>query len=178
MDINTIISIIQNHGKISFTIILLIVLNLFEISPIKINPITFIKNILFRPIKRSIKEIYMEESAPFVEQIKNTLDEHMHKIDERYTQLENNMNSKIDNIEEKNLERFALSDRAKILQFGDELLDGSKKSKDSFKHIFLTIKMYDEYCKNHPDFENHITLNHSNLIRKIYNERLNNNDFL
>ena len=75
-------------------------------------------------------------------------------------------------------EQSAISARARILRFGDEVLHGQKHSKDHFDSILRDAKLYEIYCSTHKDFENGVTEVIIDRIKAVYHERLEKNDFL
>ena len=85
---------------------------------------------------------------------------------------------KIESLEEKSDERDALNSRVRILRFLDELLEGRRHTKDSFDQCMSDITSYEHYCENHSDFKNNQTEATVTHIKKIYAERLEHNDFL
>lgn len=48
----------------------------------------------------------------------------------------------------------ALQARRRILRFNDELLNGTKHTKETFDDVLSDIDIYDTYCNAHPDFKN------------------------
>lgn len=72
----------------------------------------------------------------------------------------------------------AIGCRARILRFGDELLQSKRHSKEHFDQILLDITAYEQYCAAHPDFANSVAIMTIRHIKDVYAERLNKNDFL
>lgn len=128
--------------------VLVVVLTLLQIAPIKINPWGAIS----KAIGRAINQDLMEK----ISDLENKLDHLKHETDE---------------------ER-AVSCRARILRFGDEVLHGQRHTKDHFGQILLDIKKYEDYCRDHPEFQNGVTEPTSERIKSVYRERLEKNDFL
>lgn len=75
-------------------------------------------------------------------------------------------------------ENRAFEARSKILWFGDELRNGIRHSQDNYRHIFLAVKLYENYTNQHPEFENGITAPTISFIRETYAQCLKRNDFL
>lgn len=73
-------------------------------------------------------------------------------------------------MEDRELDRAILA-RTHILRFNDELENGMHHSKDYFRQQILDIDTYEEYCRNHPDFANGLTVMASKYIKSEY-ERL------
>lgn len=74
-------------------------------------------------------------------------------------------------MEDRMDERDAIQARTHILRFNDELENGMKHSKDYFRQQILDIDTYEDYCRNHPDFANGLTVMASKYIKSEY-ERL------
>ena len=87
------------------------------------------------------------------------------------------LDRKIDTVEAKGDERFAISSRVRILRFEDELQEGRKHSKDSWDQVMSDIDYYDKYCETHEGFRNHQTTATVEHIDQCYRERLAKRDF-
>jgi hypothetical protein len=85
---------------------------------------------------------------------------------------------KLDNLENKVDEGQAITSRARILRFGDELRIKIPHSKESYDQILDDIKRYNQYCIEHPKFENDKTVLTSQIIETKYKEHLLGNTFL
>ena len=68
--------------------------------------------------------------------------------------------------------------RQRILRFNDELLFGRRHSKEHFDEVLEDIDMYERYCNEHPEYENHKAELAIITVQKIYRECLQNHDFL
>ena len=75
-------------------------------------------------------------------------------------------------------ENWASLSRSHILRFGDELLHGTGHSKEHFDQILLDISKYEEYCKDHPEYLNGRATATIKHIKKTYQKCLENNEFL
>ena len=64
-----------------------------------------------------------------------------------------------------------------ILTFADELSVGLNPTKEHFANILAEITKYELYCKEHPEFLNHVTESSAKFIIDSYNERLRTNNF-
>lgn len=127
---------------------MIVVLALIQFSPIKINPLEAAAKAIGRLINQDVLE-KVELLGEKVELLKHDTEE----------------------------ER-AVSCRARILRFGDEVLHGQKHTKDHFGQILLDIKKYEDYCRIHPEFQNGVTEPTSERIKNVYKRRLEMNDFL
>lgn len=126
----------------------IIILSIIQIAPIKINPWTA----LGKAIARAINGETLEKIG---------------KIDEEVHAIRDDVS-----------EQAAISARARIVRFGDEVMKGQRHSKDHFDQTLKDIKAYERYCNTHPDFENNVTELVSERIKEVYKERLAKNDFL
>ena len=142
---------------------------LIEVTPIKINPWTF------------IKKIFIKGLTMLGDNINQGINTKIDKMDTDIDFLKNEMskmNNKIEFVENKDDERDAVNTRNRILSFGDDLMHGILHSKDSYEQILFDISHYNAYCDQHQDFKNHITEYHAKLIEDRYTTHLENNDFL
>lgn len=126
-----------------------VIISIFiEIAPIKINPLSHFLRWLGKRINGDIID----------------------RLD--------NLEAKVNNIENSGDERNAISCRVRILQFGDEVRRGMKHSQENFDQVLSDIDDYEHYCNNHPEFKNNKTVAAKEKILKVYSERMDNNDFL
>ena len=95
------------------------------------------------------------------------------KAKERFDVLDR----KIDTVNAKGDERFAVSSRVRILRFEDELQEKRKHSKDSWDQAMSDIDYYENYCQAHPKFKNNQTIATVEHIKNGYSERLEKRDF-
>jgi hypothetical protein len=123
-------------------------LSLVEIAPIKINPWT--------NIARAIGKAINGEVLAKVEALEQ----------------------KVDKLEHAGAERNAESRRVRILRFGDEILHDVKHSKEHFDNIHKDISVYEQYCKDHPEFENGRTVLTIEVIEATYKKCLDHHTFL
>lgn len=127
---------------------LLILMTLIQITPIKINPWSW----LGRVIGRCINGEVLDE----VKTIKQDVRKNKADDDEQWASLS----------------------RTHILRFGDEIRHGVVHSKEHFDQVLLDIKKYDRYCDEHKDYENDVAHATIDLIRKKYQTCLEKNTFL
>ena len=119
-----------------------------QISPIKINPWSWIA----RKIGRAINSEVLEE----VNQLKEDVEKMRDAEDERN----------------------AKAARIRILHFGDELLHEVRHSKEHFDEILQAITEYNQYCDEHPDFKNHMTTATTAHILSTYKKCMEDRTFL
>lgn len=87
------------------------------------------------------------------------------------------LNEKIEKLNNRMGERSAIGCRIRILKFMDEIIEGWEHSKDSYNQIMQDITNYTKYCSEHPEFLNHQTDASIERIKKDYQHRLEINDF-
>lgn len=104
---------------------------------------------------------------------KTTLD-HVKKLDEKITVVDKNLNDHI----YAEAEDKALECRRRVLRFNDEILAGTAHTKEHFDEILSDIDAYEEYCHQHPEYPNNKAIIAIEHVKKIYQERLEKNDFL
>ena len=104
---------------------------------------------------------------------------------EKVDSLEKNFDSRVDNLEQKiekmdqeeQLQR-AKDARTRVLRFGDEVFHNVHHTKEHFDDVLRDITYYENYCRAHPNFENdqmHITAAH---IKETYHKCLKEHSFL
>lgn len=126
-----------------------------EITPIKLNPISFILNWIGR---RTNHELFEK-----INQLEGKIDD----IDDKQKRLE-------DDIEERN----AINCRVRILRFSDEVRRKVKHSQESFDQVLDDVDVYEKYCAAHPDFKNNKTMQAKERIKTVYDVCMDQNDFL
>lgn len=165
--------ILAQHGGAAAGIVLVALLSLIQISPVKINPWSFIG----RLFKRGIRSVGKALTSDMEERITtrfDTMDGKMETFESRLNDIE----TKVVESSEEAREQAAISARARILRFGDEVLHGKDHSKDHFDSVLRDTKMYTDYCVQHPEFENGVTGPTIARIKEVYHDRLVKNDFL
>lgn len=80
-------------------------------------------------------------------------------------------------IEQNELEA-AKAARIRILRFADECRRGVQASKEFFDSVLDDIDTYEDYCSEHPRFENNKTVASTKVIKDIYDECLRLNKFI
>lgn len=145
------ISEIQLGQLVGYIALVVAVLSTFlEVSKIKINPWSWLAKTIGRAINGEVLE--------------------------KVNQLEADVLKLRDEEDERN----AKAARIRILHFGDELLHSpdQRHSKEHFDEILQSITEYNQYCKDHPNFKNHMTEVITKHILKTYDKCLEDNTFL
>lgn len=128
--------------------IILALMTIIQISPIKLNPWSWIGMRIGRAINGEVLE----------------------KVDAVSRDVKKN--------KDDDDERWASLSRSHILGFGDELLHGVAHSKEHFDQILLDISKYEQYCSDHPEYLNNIANATIKQIKKTYLKCLEENKFL
>lgn len=126
----------------------IVLMTLIQISPIKVNPWSWIG----RAIGRAINSEVLEKVADL------TMDVKQNKADDD--------------------EQWASLSRTHILRFGDEILHGTSHSKEHFNQVLIDISKYEKYCETHPLYVNNIATETIAQIKKTYQKCLEENTFL
>ena len=121
---------------------------LIQVSPIKVNPWSW----LARTIGRAINKEILEN----VSSMQETLDKHISKDDERY----------------------AKQCRLRILRFNDEILQNRRHTKEHFDEILGDITEYEIYCSEHKDYKNNKAVMAIHNVNRVYSECMAKNSFL
>ena len=130
------------------TLLLVAAASLVEVSPIKFNPLSWLAQKIGRAMKKEVID----------------------KVD----RLERNL-SEMKAIQD---ERDAKSARTRVLRFGDELLHDVCHSKEHFDNILQDIREYENYCDEHPKFENDRMQLTAQLIKDTYRRCMEKHTFL
>lgn len=133
-----VIEVIYTFLKANLGITLIGAFTLIQISPIKINPWSWIAKLI--------------HGFLFAE------------IDKKLVSIE----SKIDRVESTIEEREAVLARTHVLRFNDELLNSIHHTNEYFLQTFDDIKTYDKYCAKNPSFANGRTTQAAENIKRTY----------
>lgn len=161
MSLQEIKELLLSNGGFWFCV-LFVLLSLIEISPIKINPWTW----LGQRISKVFNGEVMKEIADIKQEVKDV------------KQKVKDVKEDISNVREEAKEREATNRRARILRFGDEITHGTKYSKEHFDQIMIDITEYENYCDNHKNYMNNVARATIKHIKNIYQKRLEENTFL
>ena len=135
---------------------------LIQLSPIKINPWTWVWKVLkwlWRSFCRSMNAEVLEALNGVEAEQKETktkLEQHIALDDER----------EADKV------------RASILHFNNELLREIPHTKEEFVEILAKIDWYNDFCKTHEHYRNSRAVHAIANIERTYDERLIKHDFL
>ena len=129
-------------------------MTLVQITPIKINPWSWLGHVIGRVINGDVlKEL-------------QTVKANQQKAQEK---LENHI--ALDD------ERNADDHRTLILQFNRELLRDVPHTLEDFIEILTVIDKYNKYCDDHKDYPNSRAVHAIANIERVYDDRLQKHDF-
>lgn len=143
MTLETIIQLFLGGGGA-----LLIFMTLLQVTPIKINPWSWIARCIGRAINGEV----------------------IAKVD--------NLSKDLADHKDKSAEREATRSRTNILRFGDEILHGVPHSKEHYDQILAEISEYESYCDDHPKYKNNVAVGTIKHIKKMYQKHLEGDTFL
>ena len=154
------LEIIENISALGWTGIVLCLLTLIQISPLKIDPWSW----LAKKIGNALNQDVIKKQDDFQKETQ----EYRKKNDLQIKNIENTMQR-----------RSAEDARNRILRFGDEIKSKQiRHSQEYYNQILADITDYEAYCKEHPNFKNDRTIITDQLIKESYKEHMNRNDFL
>lgn len=140
-------------------------LSLFvEISPIKINPISWLLNLINKPVREDIA-VMKEEFKEEINNIKKELKEDIEKMQESQILQDERIEELVKTNEMSEISRL----RWDIIVFSNSLDNGQKHNRDEYRHIkdeYIRIKsLIDKYEMNDIQLEEEIE-----KVNKHYNE--------
>lgn len=139
---------------------LVVILTVVQVAPLKINPWSAIGKVLGaigRAIGKALNGAVIEKLdklEAMQTETRQRLDEHIRVDDERNADLH----------------------RAYILRFNMELRRGMEHTDEDFNEILYNIKCYEQYCKDHPEYENNRAVHAIRHIENVYDDRMEEND--
>lgn len=98
--------------------------------------------------------------------------EELKEIRKEYAEGMQQLTEQVDEIKENMDLQTAISARVRILDFSDSIMRGVTHSKESFDQALHDIDTYEDYCTDHPKFENNRTVMATNRIKEVYEKCL------
>lgn len=138
-----------------YVLIILLVLSVIQITPIKINPWTY----LARHIGRAINGEVMAE----MKTIQNDLAD---------------VHTEIDKMQKCGEKKEADDARNRILRFDDELRIHQKHSREFFDQILDDVDFYEKFCATHEHYKNSKADSAIKNIKRVYDIVKETNDFI
>ncbi len=144
-----------------------------QITPIKWNPLSS----LLKWIGSKLNEGTMKEISEIKKEITG-VNSKVDNLEQKVKEVNDCMTSRLDEADTKREEYEACVARARVLRFGGEVIRGMLHTKEEFDNVLVDIDSYENYCKEHPKFENNKTVAITKRIKDVYGECLMNNGFL
>lgn len=88
-----------------------------------------------------------------------------------------NLSSKIDKLDYKVACNHADNCRTRILRFNREIKHRVHHDEEEFNDILEAIDVYEDFCRNNPDYPNNKAVLAIENIKRIYTEAFKENDF-
>ncbi len=88
------------------------------------------------------------------------------------------LSCKLDSHIQEDCEAKADEGRLRVLRFGDEVRRGIQHTEEHWTDILRDIDRYEAYCDSHPNYENNRATRTIQYLKNIFDEHLENNDFL
>lgn len=172
MTLHELICLFKEHS--SFWVVLFIALSLLiEITPIKINPLSWLAKKIGKAFNGEVMTEISNLKADMGKEI-GTIKIEMGSVKKEVQEIKQD----VSDIREEAKEREATSRRARILEFGDNILHGVQHSKEHFDQILLDVTAYENYCDDHPRYMNSVAEATIKHIKKVYQYCLDNDGFL
>lgn len=149
MTLFDIFQLASDHSSITL-ILTLIAMCLIEVSKVKINPISWLCNLLFKNIIEEIKETRKETQS---------------------------LREEFDRFKKEQAFNEATASRRRILRFNDEAVFGVKHTREHFDEIINDIDNYESFCKENQDYQNNKGKLAMKNIKDIYQDRIRDNTF-
>ena len=134
---------------------LVVLMTLVQVTPLKVNPWSFIRKAL-SAVGRAIGKVLngaviekLDSMEAMQAETRKRLDEHIRVDDERNADLH----------------------RAYILRFNMELRRGMQHTDEDFNEVLYNIKCYEQYCRDHPEYENNRAVLAIQSIERVYSEK-------
>lgn len=163
---------------------LAIVLSLVEVSKIRINPwsalFKWLGNILFSSIRlemASMKTDMTKEMASMKTDMTKEMAGVKSQVETVKTEV-SDVKKDLGEMKDESREDKAKAARTRILVCADEVYQGVRHSKEYFDNVLSDITFYKIYCKEHPDFQNDMTVLAVERIEEVYRHCLEAHDFL
>ena len=156
--------------------IVFVLLTLVEITPIKLNPWSWFAKIIGQAftgeVMKEISGVKIEISNIGIEF--GNLKKDVGNIRKEVQGLKQD----VYDVGEDAKEREATNCRARILEFGDEILHNVSYSKEHWDSVLMDIDKYEDYCADHPRYINNVASATIKHIKNMYEKHLDEESFL
>lgn len=124
---------------------IVIVLGFFiEIAPIKINPISIILNIIYKPIKKYIEDIKLELKED-IDNVKKELKEDIDSLKQQQESNKDSVNKLIETLDMSEISRI----RWEIIEFSNTIDNDQLHTRDEYRHIIDENEKYHNLIKKY-----------------------------
>lgn len=163
---------------------LAIVLSIVEVSKIKINPwswlLKWIGNLLFSGIRAEMASMKANMTKEICD-VKMEMTREMSGVKDDIGGVKSEITEvkrDLGEMKDESREDKAKATRNRILVCADEVYQGTRHSKEYFDNILADITFYKKYCKEHPEFQNDMTVLAVERIEEVYRHCLDDHNFL
>lgn len=174
---------------------LVLFLSLVEVSKIKINPwsvlFNWVGNLMFSGIRADMASMKADmtkgisdvksEVTKKISDVQSDVTKEVSKVKDDVREVKSQMagvKEDLGEIKDESREDKAKAARTRILVCADEVYQGVRHSKEYFDNVLADITFYKKYCKEHPEFQNDMTVMAVERIEEVYRHCLENHDFL
>ena len=157
-----------------FWIALLMCLSLLvEVTPIKLNPWSWLAKKLGKAFNGDVMKEIGNLKIEMGKEIGNLKTE-MGSVNQEVKGIKKD----VTDIREEAKEREATNRRARILEFGDEILHEVDYSKEHWDSVLMDISAYENYCDDHPHYMNNVAKATIEHVKHMYQKHLEEDSFL
>ena len=139
----TIVDVINWAGK--HVVEILLFLSVFiEITPLKINPISFLMNLLFKPLKKDMADMKTELNNN-INSVKTDLKHEIDKVKIEQTNQKQAISDLIKSLDMEEISRI----RWEIIEFSISLDNNQLHTRDQYRHIKDDNKRYHDLIRKY-----------------------------
>ncbi len=147
---------------------LIVILSIFfEISKIKINPISWLMKLLFKPMKKDMDDMKSELKAD-ISDMEHRLSDEIDSVKQEVNSEHKRIDDLISSTELAEISRI----RWNIIEFANSIENGQKHIRDEYRHIKDESKRYHELIKKY-NLENGIIDEEMEKINNKYEDNKN-----
>lgn len=185
--------LITEYGKVGL-VALILGSGLIQISPIKINPWSWLFNKITSFFNKDLKERLTKISEDSEKEF-DIINSNMKKLEDSLLKITSNfdytkaqldgLKERIDTIETTTKNIIDSSELAKveearknILVFDSEIRRKVKFTQEYWNETLRFIDIYEDYCDSHPHYSNTKAVSAIANVKRTYDQCLQNNDFL
>ena len=144
--------------------ILLVLSLFFEISKIKINPISWIMKFLFRPVKKDMDDMKLELKTD-ISNMEKKLSSEIDAVKDEVNSEHKRIDDLISSTELSEISRI----RWNIIEFSNSIENGQKHVRDEYRHIKDEYKRYHDLINKYK-LDNGIIEEEMEKINKHYDQ--------